>query len=463
MPFRFSCDLAVQQSVMENNDSCVIERLNRLEKTLKDHQANVINRAKADVEKCLAVSESNHRLIFHQLSKDLVNIFTNQHHAMKVQLANVEERLINIKSVQIGLMEARMIVNNQETMMQVGDKINKLGNGILKEFSVIKRRMTLLQKAVGEVKKNEKEKSIKTVKKKQDIEKSTDNLRRGKKSKNRHQEVGVITDEDEIEFLGEISNEKNNSEFDNDFLALMRDANVALASSKTVQIESLENDNRGELHDFTIAPMMPAALNADLQEPERDVTVSVELDAAVDVKTEINCKVKIVVPDEGNAEQMVSDSDATKTIISDLAQKLITTPDISNISNPATPIESTPMIKVRKLPLMCPQVGSKIMSRKRRASSSYLEFADTSCKTPEEGENNRLLLSPKRRKLLEGFDIESSGLDSSGMSQTVNEKTLVKGEVVSISFSCGLCGEDSFTKKDLEDHITDHHKNQYFK
>ena len=118
---------------MEKNDTCLIDRLNKLEKTLKDHQANVANRVRVDVEKCLAVSESNHRLIFHQFSKDLVSIITTQHQAMKTQLANVEERLINTKSVQIGVMEARMVVNTQESMMQIGDKVNKLGSDIFKE------------------------------------------------------------------------------------------------------------------------------------------------------------------------------------------------------------------------------------------------------------------------------------------------------------------------------------------
>lgn len=445
---------------MEKKDSCLMERLNRLEKTLKDHQTNVANRVRLDVEKCLAVSESNHRLIFHQFSKDLVNIITTQHHAMKTQLANVEERLINTKSVQIGVMEARMVLNTHESMMQIGDKVNKLGSDIFKEFGALKRKMTLLQNAVRVAKKNEKTDSSKPVTKKNHlIKKSKDNSGKEKRPKSVQLDNIIITDEDEVEFLGRISKEeKNISEFDNDFLDLMRDANIEPAA-KTVKNNSSEKEKNMERHDFSIAPMMPAALNADIQEPEIADTDSVELDTSVELTTEIGCIVKTEVTHIGDTDRKVSDP--IKSIISEPTHKVIPTITSQNKPNTyttATPNVSTP-INLRKLPMICPQATSKTVSRKRNSSSSCLEIASNFSKTPDKDvtNSNRLLLAPTKRKIVESFDLESPGLDSSGVSQTRSEKTLVKPEVVSISFSCGFCGEDSFSKEDLEDHMADHH------
>jgi len=446
---------------MEKNDSCLMDRLNKLEKTLKDHQANVANRVRVDVEKCLAVSESNHRLIFHQFSKDLVSIITTQHQAMKTQLANVEERLINTKSVQIGVMEARMVVNTQESMMQIGDKVNKLGSDIFKEFSAMKRKMTLLQNLVRVAKKNDNTESSKPVKKKKHlIVKSKEISGKDKRLKSVQLDNINITDEDEVEFLGRISKEeKNISEFDNDFLDLMRDANIEPAA-KTVENESSEKEKNMERHDFSIAPMMPVALNADnagVQDPEIDDSDSAELDISVDMTTEIGCQVKTEVTHVGDIDRTVSDP--MKANISDLTHKIIptiTSPNKPNTYTTATPNVSTP-IDIRKLPLICPQASSKIMSRKRKSSSAYLETASNFSKTPEKDVTNRLLLAPTKRKIVESFDLESPSLSSSGVSQTFSEKTLVKPEVVSISFSCGFCGEDSFSKEDLEDHMADHH------
>jgi len=442
-----------------------MERLNRLEKTLKDHQANVANRAKADVEKCLAVSEANHRLIFHQFSKDLVNLITTQHQVMKTQLANVEERLINTKSVQIGVMEARMVVNTQESMIQIGDKVNKLGSDIFKEFGALKRKMTLLQNLVRVAKKNENTDSSKPVRKENHaIEKSKENLGKGNTSKSEQLDKSIITDEDEVKFLGKISKEeKNISEFDNDFLDLMRDANIEPAT-KTVKFESSKKEKNMERHDFSIAPMMPVALNADnahILEPDIDDTDSVDLNTSVDVTTEIGCHFKTEVTVAGDTDQNVSDP--MESIISDQTQKSISTTTSPNKPNTYTteiPNVSTPN-NIRKLPLICPQASSKIMSRKRRSSSSHLGITSNFSKTPEMDVTNRLLLAPTKRKIVESFDLESPDLVSSGVTQPCSEKTLVKPEVVSISFSCGFCGEDSFSKEDLDDHIVDHHKDHF--
>jgi hypothetical protein len=45
--------------------------------------------------------------------------------------------------------------------------------------------------------------------------------------------------------------------------------------------------------------------------------------------------------------------------------------------------------------------------------------------------------------------------------KTACNKTPADGKVINIVFSCGFCGEDSFSKHDLEEHIAAQHRNHF--
>jgi len=312
-----------------NGVSSVMDRLNKFEGALRTHQTNVVRRVQADIERKISVSETNQRLLFHHLSRDLLKLVTAQHADIKSSLDKVEDRLINTKSVQIGLMEARMVMNTQEALVQIKASVSKFARDIHKELLALKRGMKVKRTDKGKGK----TKSQNCVRKKKkpvedmfQAESATVNLKKATKPPLVNLST---TDEDETAFIAK----KTQPEFDSDFLDLMKDADI-------VPDQGCENvvDTDRDQHelDYSVAPMMPEALNGTIDDASKIVgTVSVK-------------------PDESTEEFKES-----------MASNNMEVPDIDVTVNP---VKST----VRKLPLVCPQMISKCSSRKRPKIASTL-------------------------------------------------------------------------------------------
>jgi len=311
---------------MELHDgSSVMDRLDKLEGALRTHQATVTRRVKADIERKISLSETNHRLLFHQFSRDLLKLVTAQHADIKLSLDQVEDRLINTKSVQIGLMEARMVMNTQEALMQIEASVSKFARDIHEEFLVLKRGMKVKRTEKG----RGKTKSNNCVRKKKKHLKELFQVKHASVNVKKATEAPLVsfsnTDEDEIAFI----EKRTLPEFDSDFLDLMKDADIVPGQGCENVVEAHHDQN--EL-DYSVAPMMPEALNGTIDDASKIVgTVSVKKVAGKETI--------------GTNDMEIPAVDATVSLV-----------------------KST----VRKLPPVCPQMSSKCSSRKRPKIASTI-------------------------------------------------------------------------------------------
>jgi len=317
---------------MELNDgSSVMDRLDKLEGALRTHQATVARRVKADIERKISLSETNHRLLFHQFSRDLLKLVTAQHADIKLSLDQVEDRLINTKSVQIGLMEARMVMNTQEALMQIEASVSKFARDIHEEFLVLKRGMKAkrTEKGRGKAKSNNcvRKKKKKHVKELFQVKHASVNVKKAT-------EAPLVSfsnnDEDEKAFI----EKRTLPEFDSDFLDLMKDADIVPENV----VEAHHDQN--EL-DYSLAPMMPEALNGTIDDASKIVgTVSVKIEERTEEFKKVAGKETI----------------GTNNM------------EIPAVYATVSPLKST----VRKLPPVCPQMSSKCSSRKRPKMASTI-------------------------------------------------------------------------------------------
>jgi len=503
-----------------HDSTAIMDRLAKMEANLVLHQNKVANRAKEDVDKLLSntslliqkMDTSYSALVKHNTDfvEKMMGIKVQQELARE-QLVKVEDRLINTKSVQIGLMEARMVVNTHEAMMQIGGCVNKLGLDMLGEFKVMKNRLMVMQSTmeVGcevkeEINKETKKKRKKranpkkvSVKKAKGTKEVAPKVSKGSKKsksvkKKPNNPPSMSNSDEEVTYLGSANNslgkesvnsslEKENAVrslvnenlesvpgFDSDFLDLMRDANImpeeqgSEVPSKIVKIEDTGDD-------ITDAALDKSGSTNEQSRSEivETVTVKTESININDVKSEEveDSIVKVELDDEddlvdiSNNNGIASPVDENHHVAPISPAKIMSIGRNIPVGIRCNVVPRNPKI-MRILPPVCPQVSSKpssMSSLKRRHSTS---LGVPSRHLPVVPVVNRMLPPQPRRDPQHEPNISSSSV---GVTQTqaVSNKTPADGKVINIVFSCGFCGEDSFSKHDLEEHIGANHRNHF--
>jgi len=442
-------------------DSSVMDRVNKIEERLMLHQNKVASRLKEDFENMLHVSNSHISLSIQKSNMDILKMIKVHRESTKVQLDKVEDRLINTKSVQIGLMEARMVLNTHEAMMQIGNSVNKLGKDILDTFVVLKGRLTMMQTTievgleVGREVKEPKKRRVRSrkgsVTKQKKIGKGSTKSKSvpNKSTKDASHATSVSkSDEEEITFLdslvkcSENTIEEKVAGFDSDFLDLMRDANIVPEElGSEVPEKKIKTENQDEVltHEvsYCVSVGNKKVLEADIIE-----TVAVKNEPTVDVKIEEGDS-----PTKVEKEVIYSTDIIYNNNTSDVA-------GLKVMHVPIKIIRIPPPKTVRILPPVCPQVRSKLCMKRRHHSSSFQGFSSTLPVFPFPVTN--MMMPPHKNQ----NSLESSS-SVSNMTQTNMITTPAEEKVTNIVFSCGFCGEDSFSKQALEDHIGVNHRNHF--